>query len=99
MIDLTLEQRRSVVEILDRWIPECQVWVFGSRWKQQSRRNSDLDLVIIGSERLSMATLARLRDAFEESDLPFTVDFCDWNRLSPGFQNLISMGHEVLRGA
>jgi len=99
MIDLTMEQRRTVLEILDRWVPGCPVWAYGSRWKGLSHRSSDLDLVLVGSERLSLVALAQLRDAFEESDLPFTVDFCDWSRLTPGFQNLIDSGHEVLRGA
>jgi len=97
MIDLTLEQNRILFAILDRVVPSYPVRVFGSRWKHEGRADSDLDLVLVGEEKVPLATMAELRLAFEESDLPFTVDVSDWNRLTPEFRKVIDKGYGVLK--
>ena len=99
MIDVTPAQYRILMDILDRCVPNCTVWAFGSRFRSQGRPSSDLDLVLLGPDKLPLVTLGELREALEESDLPFTVDLSDWNRLSPSFQSVISAGYEVLREA
>lgn len=40
-------------------------------------------------------TLADLRESFEASDLPITVDVVDWNACSPRFRALV--GAQLVR--
>ena len=47
---------------------------------------SDLDLAIIGAEVLPRGTVARLKEAFEESRLPMRVDVVDWHAIADGFR-------------
>ena len=72
-IDITDEQRRTVLALLNRHLPDTTVWACGSRVKWTSRPESDLDLVVFARPEQS-AQVAELREAFEESDLPFQVD-------------------------
>ncbi len=62
-------------------------YVFGSRAKGTARALSDLDLCYKGP--VDERGISRLIEAFEESDLPFTVDLVDLNRCSPEFRSMI----------
>ena len=76
-------------DILAAKIPERDVLVFGSRACGRAKPYSDLDLAILGLETLPIARLAELREAFQESDLPFKVDLVDWNSIEEGFRATI----------
>ena len=89
MIDATPPQLQIIKEIFKRLAPDCEVRVFGSRFKQTAKRYSDFDLVIMGNGKLPFKKLAALRIAFEESDLPYRVDVLDWHSISPEFQKVI----------
>ena len=88
-IDLTAQDWNEVSRILDAIVPGCEVWVFGSRATRMAKPYSDLDLVIITEERLSLATMADLTAAFDESDLAIKVDVVDWAATSETFREII----------
>ncbi|MCS6772359.1 MAG: nucleotidyltransferase domain-containing protein [Kiritimatiellae bacterium] len=70
-------------------MPECKVLAFGSRVEGNAKAYSDLDLAIVGERVLPFKTVWRLREAFEESDLPFRVDVVDWHAVSEKFRDVI----------
>ncbi len=86
MIDLPPQYLATVREILMRNAPGVPVYAFGSRVNGRSRKFSDLDLALAPEHSLDWRVLARLREAFEESDLPITVDVIDWSQVSPEFK-------------
>ena len=96
-IDINTHDLNTVLEILDAHVPDCEVWVFGSRAAGRAKEFSDLDLAIVGEEPLSATTLADLKDSFTESDLPFKVDIVDWADTSQSFRNIITGQHVVLK--
>ena len=96
MIDLSPLHRQMVEAILSRCIPDYEVKVFGSRAKGTAKSYSDLDLVVVGAAKLPTPVLYGLRDAFEESELPFRVEIVDWNRLTPEFKHAILSHSESL---
>ncbi len=55
-----------------------------------------LDLAIVGDDKLDFDRLRLLKEAFEESDLPFRVDIIDWNDISPEFRAHIEKQYETL---
>jgi predicted nucleotidyltransferase len=97
MIDVTVFHRQIIEGILQKRVPDCEVRAFGSRVLGTAKSYSDLDLVVMGSEKLPRTVLYGLRDDFEECDLPYRVDLLDWNRLSPEFKHVILAHSEVLR--
>lgn len=56
---------------------QARVFLFGSRARGTSGRHSDIDIGILPLEPLGEGTLALLREAFEESTIPFHVDVVD----------------------
>lgn len=88
-IDLAETDLMIVRELLQQYVPQYEVWAFGSRIHHKAKKFSDLDLVIISKSPLPLATLAELAEAFSNSKLPIKVDLLDWSRISPDFQQLI----------
>ena len=94
-LDIAEAHIRIVRDILRAHLPEgALVWVFGSRaprrgQTRRARRYSDLDLAIDAGRRLTSDEAATLREAFEESDLPYRVDIVDWHAIDERFRRLI----------
>jgi len=96
MINIDEEHHVTIKSILQRFIPNTPVWAFGSRITQHFKPYSDLDLVIVGRERIPQSVYYQIKDAMEESVLPFKVDVLDWHRISPSFQKIIQKKYEIV---
>ena len=83
-------QLKLVQTILANHLPHARVLVFGSRAAGVPRKYSDLDLAIIQPEPLSLRTISRLKNAFEDSDLPICVDLVDWNQADNEFKAMVT---------
>ena len=81
---LTDEQLSQVQKCLPK---QTKVKLFGSRVKGNFRQLSDLDVCIMSD--LSRAEITKIIEAFEESDLPFTVDVVLYGDCSDEFKSLI----------
>ena len=97
MIDVSQEQLGIILHILNKCVPDCEVRAFGSRFKRTAGDYSDLDLAIVGGQKLDWKLIGEITDEFEESDLPFRVDVLDWNAISPEFRKVIQQGYEVIK--
>ena len=95
MIDLSADQLRQVREIVQRHVHGGEVFAFGSRVSGRAKKFSDLDLMIKATGILPWRTLAELRESFEASDLPITVDVVDWNTCSEQFRSHV--GTQLVR--
>lgn len=91
-IALRTDQLRLVQAILRSQIPDREVCAFGSRITGRMKPTSDLDLCIMGADRLPPDALERLRLAFSESSLPMRVDLVEWSALNDTFRAIIHGG-------
>ncbi|CRI64252.1 conserved hypothetical protein [Thiocapsa sp. KS1] len=98
-IDISPDHWTIVRDILDRHLPNYEVWAFGSRTKGTARPYSDLDLAIITDKPLSLDVRAALAEDFSESDLPWRVDIVDWAAASESFRGIMEQDRVVLRRA
>ena len=88
-VALSLAEWEIVFGILSKHLPGREVWAYGSRARgTRLKKYSDLDLAIEGPP-LSLAARSDLAEAFDESDLPFTVDFVEAEMLEPEFRRRI----------
>jgi len=58
------------------------IFLFGSRARGNARRNSDIDIGIIGESPLSWLLLQDIQERMDESDLPSEVDLVDFSQLN-----------------
>ena len=85
MIDIPKKELRTVKIILRKHLPNCEIRAFGSRVADTAKPYSDLDLAIVGIEKLPLTTIFSVKEEFQESNIPFRVDIIDWNRISDSF--------------
>ena len=95
-IDLDSRHRRTVISLLDRFVRDTQVWAYGSRVAWTSHPASDLDLVVFASSDQTSEVL-RLREAFDDSNIPFRVDVHIWDRLPSSFHEEIITNYVILQ--
>lgn len=97
MINVADEQMEMIRAILAQYVPDAEVRAFGSRTDGTARKHSDLDVAIVGDKKMEFSTLNRLREAFEDSELPFRVDVLDWHSISESFRSVIAKHYIVLQ--
>ncbi len=98
-IDIRPDHLRLVLDILQQHVPMAEVWAFGSRAKWLARDTSDLDLCIRDAAPLSFEQMGLLREAFEESNLPYKVDVVDWATISASFRKVVERDKVVVQEA
>ena len=85
MKGLTEKEYNIVKEILSRF--EGEFFAYGSRVKGNFTPLSDLDILVKNADFDKI--LPRLKSDFDNSSLPFVVNFTDGNTVSEKFYNLI----------
>ncbi len=91
-VDIRPDHLEIVQDILIKNLPAgVKVWVFGSRANWTTKDSSDLDLALEGEGKLSHTVLGALKDAFEDSSLPYTVDVVDFNRIGDAFKQIVEL--------
>ncbi len=97
MINIEKNELETVKSILRKYFPKCEIRVFGSRITENYKKYSDLDIAVVGGEKLDIKLLNRAIEAFEYSELPFRIDVMDYNRLEESFKRSIDRGYEILK--
>jgi uncharacterized protein len=98
-VAISAAEWRMVIEILRRFAAGREVWAYGSRARgERVKKHSDLDLAIDGPT-LSLAAIGAIREAFDESSLPFKVDVVDAASFDDAFRSRIEGDKVVLRFA
>ena len=95
-IDITAAQMAEVAALLKRYVPDTEVWAYGSRVKFTANPCSDLDLVIFASPKES-TSVYELREAFDVGYLPFRVELFIWDELPEQFHRNIKQNRVVLQ--
>ena len=94
-IDITVGQRKAVLVLLERHLPNTAAWVCGSHAQWTSRPQSDLDMVVFATPEQARR-VSDLREAFEQNNLPFRVGLFVWDAVPEQFRKHIKRDHVVL---
>jgi len=94
-IDISPDDFKLLSMLLNNYLPNTEIWAFGSRIKGTARPQSDLDLVAFITDAQTQS-LYDLRDALAESNLTFRVDIFSWNDIPDNFKANISEKYIVL---
>ena len=87
-------EMEMILAIIKKHVPECDVLAFWSRFKGTHNDASDLDLAIVGKEKLGLSLLGSIKEDFMESGIPFKVDILDYHSISQAFRKIVDHGHE-----
>ena len=101
MLHLKNQDLEIIRSILRQFLNhDQQALVFGSRVAMKNlkpklnlREFSDIDIAIIGKEKLPSELIIKLKNAFEDSNLTIMVDIIDYNNVSDIFKKNIDNSH------
>ena len=96
MLNIDEKYLKIIKDILKKYVPENEVRVFGSRLTDKAKSYSDIDIAIVGKSKIDRQTMIRLKEEFENSDIPFRVDVLDWHRISDSFKKIIEKEYVIL---
>jgi predicted nucleotidyltransferase len=91
-LSLDPRDRREIERVLARVFRRngvLNVRLFGSRARGDSRRTSDIDIALGTETTAPLSDLADLREALEESQVPFRVDLVDYASAAPALRAAI----------
>jgi len=88
VVDSSLAEVRRVV-LAGLGPHRARVFLFGSRAVGGAREGSDIDVAILPLEPLPIATLAEIREALEESTIPYRVDLVDLRFAPSGLRDRV----------
>ena len=85
--------------LLQKHLPDIEVWAYGSRINGRAHEGSDLDLVLRGPdlEKIPFSRLEGFNEALENSNIPILVEARDWACLPERFHREIERDYVVLR--
>ena len=76
--------REIVLSIVD--IDKVMVFLFGSRVSKHHASRADADIGLLAEEKLPEKLFHEIRNAIDESIVPWRVDIVDFTRVDPSFK-------------
>lgn len=83
------EHEEIIKKILKPYVLDYTFFYYGSRVKGGYSPVSDLDILIKGDKEMPLITLLEIKQLFDESLLPYVVNFTDYNKIENSFYALI----------
>ncbi len=88
--DVSPKEYQIISDILIKYLPkDVQVFVFGSRAKNQTKFNSDLDLAIKSKIKIDQKTIYNLKEDLIDAPIAYKIDILDLNDIDEDFKKTI----------
>jgi uncharacterized protein len=81
--------KKLLLDIIAKHLPDCKVYLYGSRARKDHQSGSDFDLALDNGSKIDLFTLSIIKEDIEESCLPVFVDVIDIHHVSADFLNEI----------
>lgn len=88
--------QKLIKKTVAKYLPtdRYKVFLFGSRATGVSRKWSDVDVGILGSGKVDLTTLTRIKGELADSDIPYRTEVVDFSSVSGNFRRL-AMGKVI----
>lgn len=98
-LELLPHHRALLERLLAEYVPDAEVWAYGSRVTGGGHDTSDLDLVLRNPADLAAPVAGRhgLIEALRDSTLPLLVEVWEWAQLPASFREEVGRGYVVVR--
>ncbi len=63
-------------------MPEAQIYLFGSRARQDFRQSSDIDIALNTGEMIDFGIMLEIKDVLNATNIPQKIDVVDMNLIS-----------------
>lgn len=74
--------QKTIIGIVAKHLPKARIILFGSRARNDNTPQSDIDIALDAGKKIDLFIMSEIREALEESAIPFTVDVIDIHSVS-----------------
>ncbi len=89
IIGITEKEQKIIDKILAVYKNDYQFYAYGSRVKGTYYPTSDLDILVKGFQEIPYDVLEELKQKFDDSLLPYVVNFSDYYKIDTDFYQQI----------
>lgn len=82
---LSKKNLQILKKILYKYFDKSEIFIFGSRVKNNFKKYSDIDILIKGKKEIDFSVLTKVGMELDESDLPIMVDIVDFHNITKSF--------------
>jgi len=69
--------KRELLAIIHNYLPDCKVYLFGSRARKTHQSGSDVDLALDCGASINFDIIVKIHNDIEKTTIPLTVDLVD----------------------
>jgi predicted nucleotidyltransferase len=69
--------KNILLDIIEKIIPGCKVYLFGSRARKEHDSGADIDLALDLGREIESKKISLIKEKIEETTLPLSVDIVD----------------------
>ena len=81
--------KKTLLDIIHKYLPDCKVYLFGSRARQTNREGADIDLALDAGKKIDFSILANISADIEDTTIPVLIDVVDIHTISKEMINEI----------
>jgi len=80
------QYKEKLLAIIQEVLPECKVYLFGSRARQDYDTGADIDLALDMGKEIERKKIFLIKEKIEKTTIPLTVDIVDLHSASEQLQ-------------
>ena len=87
------EYKETIITIIKKLIPNCKIYLFGSRAKSRHYPGSDIDLAVDTPQKIDRHVICSIKEEIEKANIPFFVDIVDLQRSDDALKSQVKKDH------
>jgi predicted nucleotidyltransferase len=95
--DRLLIYKAILLDIIEKYLVDCTVLLFGSRARGTNQEGADIDIAIDIGSSIAHSVMTKIRSDIEESNIPVCVDVVDVHSASERIKERIKKDGIVWR--
>ena len=82
--------KNKLIEIITKYLPDCAIYLYGSRARKDHVAGSDIDLALDNKTTINRLVIAQIQeDIDEKTTIPLMVDLIDVHAVDKAFLETI----------
>ena len=83
--------RKELIAIIQKVIPHCKIYLFGSRARNTHRSGADIDIALDAGKPIPLDSILKIYEKIDQTTIPLEVDLVDIHTASDEMQESINL--------
>ena len=89
MDNKTEQYKKIIMPIIEKYLPEVHIILYGSRARHDNKEGSDIDIALDSGKAIDVVLISKIMSDVESSKLPIPFDIIDFYSVSEEMQEKI----------